>query len=626
MGNRVVSEMDWVVDDQGSLVGVKKRNNSVQNLVSSIVDPLTGRTGFNVSPLSPSTANNPVSSDWLFSTAGLNVGGDASASLFDARTLPNGNILYVCGRDTVTANSETTGVAEVNPVTREIVWQWRDPAWASGNGPESAYKLANGNYLICDTDGANTPPTADTMYEITPALVKVWTWKGAYVNRIRPVYINGRFCILMFGANYGVGDHRILVLDYDTRSIIWSMTGIGTAATTIESAINGGDFRKINGVNYLICTMWQAATPAVVLINYDTQTVLTRTPTGTLTGYGPMDATWISDTECIIATGYGAGAANGFFQIARPFDAAIMASSPANTGRTMCCNVDPDTKQMTWVLNNEPYIRSTNLGNFTGWTRASSAVTFAGGGAPTVSYSGNDAWAINDPVVFTNSGGALPAAVTSGTTYYVKSRDTSANTFTVCATLPSASAAVINMATAGTGTHTCTNGIILADSTTKFTAEAINALKPLIVRGCIYKNASGNPVNIGTAPSTCFRYASIQLGDDPALFGLVSYDWNVGETYLENGFNNASGHIVLRTRVSGTKIDGLRVYGQGWVRLGPLTINVSGLTAAAAGLIGMRAFVNDASVTYTAGIGTVVVGGGANVVPVFCDGTNWRIG
>jgi hypothetical protein len=39
-----------------------------------------------------------------------------------------------------------------------------------------------------------------------------------------------------------------------------------------------------------------------------------------------------------------------------------------------------------------------------------------------------------------------------------------------------------------------------------------------------------------------------------------------------------------------------------------------------------RGFVTDATQTMTAGIGAVVVGSGSNAVPVYCDGTNWRIG
>lgn len=40
---------------------------------------------------------------------------------------------------------------------------------------------------------------------------------------------------------------------------------------------------------------------------------------------------------------------------------------------------------------------------------------------------------------------------------------------------------------------------------------------------------------------------------------------------------------------------------------------------------GLRSAVSDSNQALTAGIGAVVAGGGANVVPVFCDGTNWRI-
>lgn len=56
-----------------------------------------------------------------------------------------------------------------------------------------------------------------------------------------------------------------------------------------------------------------------------------------------------------------------------------------------------------------------------------------------------------------------------------------------------------------------------------------------------------------------------------------------------------------------------------------IPVAVAALPAAAANA-GARAAVTDATQTLTAGIGAVVVGGGANVVPVFSDGVNWRIG
>ena len=47
---------------------------------------------------------------------------------------------------------------------------------------------------------------------------------------------------------------------------------------------------------------------------------------------------------------------------------------------------------------------------------------------------------------------------------------------------------------------------------------------------------------------------------------------------------------------------------------------------AAATSAGMRATVTDSNAALTAGIGAVVATGGSNVVPVFCDGSAWRIG
>lgn len=57
-----------------------------------------------------------------------------------------------------------------------------------------------------------------------------------------------------------------------------------------------------------------------------------------------------------------------------------------------------------------------------------------------------------------------------------------------------------------------------------------------------------------------------------------------------------------------------------------LVTTVAGLPSAATVGAGALAYVSDANTTLTLGIGTVVVGGGANNVPVGSDGTNWIIG
>ena len=58
------------------------------------------------------------------------------------------------------------------------------------------------------------------------------------------------------------------------------------------------------------------------------------------------------------------------------------------------------------------------------------------------------------------------------------------------------------------------------------------------------------------------------------------------------------------------------------------TLQTKGYTVAGlpTGTAGMTAHVTDSNATLTAGIGATVVGGGANVVPVFFDGSNWKIG
>lgn len=56
-------------------------------------------------------------------------------------------------------------------------------------------------------------------------------------------------------------------------------------------------------------------------------------------------------------------------------------------------------------------------------------------------------------------------------------------------------------------------------------------------------------------------------------------------------------------------------------KLEPAAVTVAGLSVAH--VKGARSFVTDATATTFA---SIVAGGGANAVPVYDDGTNWRIG
>lgn len=80
---------------------------------------------------------------------------------------------------------------------------------------------------------------------------------------------------------------------------------------------------------------------------------------------------------------------------------------------------------------------------------------------------------------------------------------------------------------------------------------------------------------------------------------------------------NATG-VALGNGTAGDTTGGLTLQ-----RVTTVPLTVATLPAA---VVGRRCAVTDANATLTAGIGTVVAGGGSNTVPVFYDGTNWRIG
>jgi hypothetical protein len=150
-----------------------------------------------------------------------------------------------------------------------------------------------------------------------------------------------------------------------------------------------------------------------------TQNILNVSPRGD--GYGPF-RDFAALSQALIATCRGS-----FYALKSDGSIALFAG----------------TSDRLWLASNTDY----------SWTPVSkvTTVTFTGGGSPnTVKVA--HGFAANDPVVFSNSGGALPVAITAGTKYYVKTV-VDPDTFTVSAT---AGGSVINMATAGTGTHSVT--------------------------------------------------------------------------------------------------------------------------------------------------------------------------
>ena len=88
---------------------------------------------------------------------------------------------------------------------------------------------------------------------------------------------------------------------------------------------------------------------------------------------------------------------------------------------------------------------------------------------------------------------------------------------------------------------------------------------------------------------------------------------------LGNGATNLSSNDIT---LGNGNIQTVRTTGS--IKTGVFTVATLP-TYALAGM-GGRAFVTDATVTMTLGIGTTVVGGGTNKVPVYSDGASWLIG
>jgi hypothetical protein len=78
--------------------------------------------------------------------------------------------------------------------------------------------------------------------------------------------------------------------------------------------------------------------------------------------------------------------------------------------------------------------------------------------------------------------------------------------------------------------------------------------------------------------------------------------------------------------MANTKATGVAYLDPGFDTVQFKLFTVATLPAASAEIAGTRAAVSDSNAAYTAGIGAAVVGGGSDVVPVFCDGSDWLIG
>lgn len=125
---------------------------------------------------------------------------------------------------------------------------------------------------------------------------------------------------------------------------------------------------------------------------------------------------------------------------------------------------------------------------------------------------------------------------------------------------------------------------------------------------------------VATIQATIITISPIASGGVYLVTGMATYHYNGdnAETVLDvaslwsniqiyNAAARSYRHVVSSIYISG----------------GTLVANLGSPSTLGAGA---RSFVSDATQSLTVGLGNVVAGGGGNGVPVYSDGTNWRIG
>jgi len=113
----------------------------------------------------------------------------------------------------------------------------------------------------------------------------------------------------------------------------------------------------------------------------------------------------------------------------------------------------------------------------------------------------------------------------------------------------------------------------------------------------------------GTIPIETVSFVENRLVSD--RFGNFTGGFVAPGTYGKRYYDDQG--VLKRT------VEGLDMYGSGH----SAPVVVASLTSAATAGAGARSMVTDATATTFA---SIVAGGGSNAVPVFSDGTNWRIG
>lgn len=303
---------------------------------------------------------------------------------------------------------------------------------------------------------------------------------------------------------------------------------------------------------------------------------------------------------------------------------------PLTTGITgTLATANGGTGRTSWTSNRVPYVVSGNLSesanltynNTTGLFNIRGLTLGLGGGL----VSGNIA--ISDSALNANTTGFSNIAIGP---FALQSNTTGDSNIAIGPNALQITSTANNNVAIGEG---CMSLLTSGDNNIALGNTALSSISSgssntAIGNGALFSSSNSANVAIGWGAG----YSITGLGGDgntvigtqAAFSGAGTGGNNIIIGYqAEPSSTSVSNQITLgNSSISSFRIPGLSwTGGVKYINLGVLT--VATLPAAATAGAGARAFVSDANATTFA---SIVAGGGANNIPVYSDGTNWRIG
>jgi hypothetical protein len=382
-----------------------------------------------------------------------------------------------------------------------------------------------------------------------------------------------------------------------------SFADIGNANTTYYCISGGSQFEVGIGTYTASGTTLSRDT---VLSNSLGTTALINFSAGTKDVFVtyPSDKAILGTTSAVASTGTGsvvlsnAPSLTGEVTIGNATDTATITLGKSEDSQTVniATGIVFDTKTKT--INIGTNGDSGSLTNITiGSIGGASTTTFNGSNTLSGTLSGSFSGNVN--ATFLSASSTINLGGETGSTAQNLATNQTAGTFNF---LTGQTSAILNIG----GTTSATGAINIGRSTGN---QAINIQNGAASTGATNIGSTTSTGTITIGRSTAAQTVNIATGTTAAS---TTKTINIGNAGNATSTTNIA--IGSATGTSTTTVNGV---------LKQQTYLVANLPA---GFAGARAFVSDASGVVTALFGTTVVGGGSNGVPVYHDGTSWKVG